>query len=334
MLNIIERPIPAQQIGRYQEDCPPLETYAKRTLLSSNQKLAKTPAGRKVINAGLSFAPSKRAGVQVCPWATASCIAACVLWFGGRTVSKAVRQAAIARTMFWYWYKREFFARLDKEIKALVRKAKRNGAQAYCRLNVASDIDYTQGTEHNGGYGARHLFHGNPDCTMYDYTKEVDRAERYGRGELPSNYHVSYSVHENTTYADAKKLHDLGVNLVVVFDSDWTPAHGKIGRLPKWVHFRNNDNSLSAEPCNGFTVKCINGDQHDIRTPEYDGRGNCVALHLKGTNKAKANARQSGFARPFELGQTWSRRILEIVGSRKVWESDTVDGGIAYVDLA
>ena len=256
------------------------------SVLSSNAKLDKTPAGGAAIVTGISLAPAKRSGiVNVCEFATRACIAACVLWFAGRTVTAAVRAAAVARTMLWHFDPVTFYARLRRELAALVRKGAREGKRVFVRLNTASDIDH--GTEIPAAF---------PAVTFYDYSKSVERVLRYCRGFYPANYHISLSVHEDSRFEDIAAVLRSGGNVVVVVDSYYWGPSKRYGTLPAAVVFV----SPSGER---LTVGAIDGDVADVRTPEFDGRGNAVCLRLKGqSNKTKESARKSGFARPWSLG--------------------------------
>jgi hypothetical protein len=256
------------------------------SVLSSNAKLEKTPAGGAAIVTGISLAPAKRSGVvNVCEYATRACIAACVLWFAGRTVTAAVRAAAVARTMLWHFDPVTFYARLRKELAALVRKGDREGKRVFVRLNTASDIDH--GPEIPAAF---------PTVTFYDYSKGVERVLRYCRGFYPSNYHISLSVHEDSRFDDIASVLAAGGNVVVVVDSYYWGPSKRYGTLPSRVCF--------ASPAGErITVESVDGDIADVRTPEFDGRGRAVCLRLKGqSNRVKDSARKSGFARPWSLG--------------------------------
>lgn len=258
-----------------------------KNILTDNTKLAKTPDGSEIINAGVSLAPAARAGVgNVCPWATAGCIVGCVLWFAGRTVTKVVRQAAIARTKLYAYYPATFYNRLNAALVALVKRANKLRARPFCRLNVASDIDHTE------------VCRRHPSVTFYDYSKSFERCIKYALGMLPQNYSVSYSVNEWTTWQQAYNLHSLGVNLVVVFDSYYFGPRHRYGYLPERVVFRGP---------NGASFECnvVDGDVHDIRTPEYDGRNKCIALRGKGSKASKLKAISFGFIRHHAEGAEW-----------------------------
>lgn len=256
------------------------------SILSSNSKIEKTPAGVPIINSGISLAPSRRSGVRnVCGAATAGCIAACVLWFAGRTVTAVVRAAAIARTMLLQFSPDVFHARLDAEIDAQERAADAVGARSFVRPNAASDEDY------GPAIAARH-----PLTTFYDYTKVRQRIRDYLAGKFPPNYHVSYSVHEHSAFRDVAEFLRAGGSVVVVVDSYYWGPTKRYGTLPAAVEFRGPDGST-------LTVPAVDGDVADIRTPEFDGRGVAVCLRLKSqSSRVKENARKTGFARPFQFG--------------------------------
>lgn len=260
-----------------------------RSILSDNTKLRKLPNGQRVINAGVTLAPSKRSGiVNVCPHATAACILVCVLWFAGRTVTRTVREAATKRTRLWFYDPTTFYARLRKELAALAKRAARKGVRAFCRLNVASDIDHPHD-----------IAEAFPEVTLYDYTKSIDKAMAYGRGELPANYHVSYSMNERTTFDTVKALNGLGVNLVLVVDSHYFGPLHRFGIVPAVVRFTN--------ATTGEVIECdtVDGDIHDLRTPEFDGRGRVVVLRAKSGEKLRQRAKDMGFIRHFAAGAKW-----------------------------
>lgn len=269
-------------------------------ILTGNAKLEKTPAGVPAIVSGVSLAPAKRSGVvNVCEFATRACIAACVLWFAGRTVTAVVRAAALARTMLWHFDRPTFYARLRGEIATQERKAAAAGMRSFVRLNTASDIDH--GTE------IPSLF---PATTFYDYSKSVERVMRYVRGFYPANYHISLSVHESSTFADVAGVLRSGGNVVVVVDSYYHGPSKGYGILPERVAFVSPTGER-------IVVSAIDGDVADVRTPEFDGRGNAVCLRLKAQSaKVKAAARKSGFARPWSLGGKEHRTRYDFPAAR------------------
>ena len=265
------------------------QTAKIRTLLSSNTKLQKSPMGSPIINAGLSMAPHMRSGlgVNVCENASPFCIAACVLWFAGRTVMASVRNAAIERTALWYQSPAEFYKQLSKEIESLIRRAKKNNARAYLRLNVGSDIDHRDFSQRFAGFDIVAKY--SDDLTVYDYTKRTALCEKYNADSVA--HHLTYSVSEKTTFDQIKRALAVG-NVAMVVNTHYQPQQKRFGYLPENYIFRNTATGelLSAAG--------VDGDSHDIRTPNYDGqRGAVVGLRLKGTNKAKKAAVRGNFAK-------------------------------------
>lgn len=270
---------------------PSLESLNSKVkkILSDNAKLRKLPSGEKIINAGVMLAPSKRSGiVNVCPHATPACILVCVLWFAGRTVTAVVRKAATARTALWHYFPQVFYSRLRRELSAMVRKAAKLGCRAFCRLNTASDIDHPV-----------ELIQEFPETTFYDYCKGVDRCMAYGRGELPANYHLSYSISERSEFATVRELLGMGVNVVVVVDSHYFGPLHRYGVIPAAIEFTSSDGSES------ITVDTVDGDVQDIRTPEFDGKGKAVVLRAKGSADLRKKAQTMGFIFHFAGGQKW-----------------------------
>lgn len=259
---------------------------AVRKVLNSNTKLEKTPRGESIAVRGVTLAPAKRSGIaNVCNHATAACIAACCLWFSGRTVSADVRNAARNRTILLALWPERFARRLFAEVVAAATLAAVDGARFFLRLNTASDVRWPID------------FIASLPATVYDYTKDTEKAHAYARGELPANYHVSLSVHESTRFADVATMIDNGGNVVVVVDSVYRAngRHQRFGVLPARIVFTDGNG-------NRRTVETVDGDVSDVRVPEFDGRGVAVCLRNKGTNAAKAAAVSAGFARPFSLG--------------------------------
>lgn len=253
-------------------------------LLTTNTKLLKIPGvDTRYMVRGLSLAPHKASGFNTCPHAGA-CAAACVLWFAGRTVMRAVRAAMIARTRLFYEDRPAFLSQLYRETERLLRAAEREDARPVVRLNVASDIVWERVTPE--------YFSAFPTLTVYDYTKWPASK----RAALPSNYFLSHSVHESTTFDDIRDAIDLGRNVVAVFDSTYKPRHPrgeKHGALPAEVIVHGSCDTES------FALQSVNGDVHDVRIPELDGTGRVVVLAGKGGAVRVEEAAVAGFVRRF-----------------------------------
>jgi hypothetical protein len=210
--------------------------------IDSNSKLAKTNkvVGEDYLYAGLSLMPDN----VLCPGSKAAgCMDACLKSAGRGRFSNV----ALARQRKTDWLHRDpngFVEALEKDLRALVRKATKLGKKARVRLNVLSDLAWEN-------IGIPQAF---PEIEFYDYTKRADRI-----GKTPANYRLTFSYSGVQSYArQVIKAQSAGANMAVVF-------HVKKGQaLPKaW---------------GGMPV--IDGDEHDARYD--DPQGVIVGLRAKG----------------------------------------------------
>jgi len=108
-----------------------------------------------------------------------------------------------------------------------------------------------------------------PNVQFYDYTKHFKRMIKYLKGDMPKNYHLTFSRNETNDFQSTQVLKS-GGNVAVVFRN----------KLP--------------ETYKGFKV--INGDEHDLRF--LDQKNVVVGLKEKlSLNKAtgKLDRDKSGF---------------------------------------
>jgi len=138
------------------------------------------------ITAILYLAPSINSGFNVCPQASQGCKSAC-LYTSGHGRFDNVKQGRINKTR-WYIQEREsFLIQLKKEIKNFVNNCKKKNFIPCIRLNGTSDISW----ENMG------ILQEFPQVQFYDYTKVFKRMEMYCKGQMPSNYHLTYSLNED-----------------------------------------------------------------------------------------------------------------------------------------
>ena len=215
----------------------------------------------------LYLAPGQLAGVgNLCPHASAGCLAACLFTAGRAGIFEAVNAARVMRTRFLHDNRAGFIAALRGEIAALIRKAKRRGLRPVVRLNGTSDLAWEK--------LAPELFAEFPRLTFYDYSKSLRRAVAFAKGELPRNYHLTFSYSETNAAAAGIAL-AAGVNVAAVADGV------KIGQrfaLPGMTEARPT----------------FSADRHDLRFLDRkgkDGKGRIGILKAKG----KARADKSGF---------------------------------------
>lgn len=220
------------------------------------------------LNAILYMAPASSAGAgNLCPNAGA-CAALCLGEHSGQAQIRkegedsAVTLARKARARAYMTERPLFMSYIARDVARLRGIASRLGLRLCYRFNGSTDVGVPLD-----------LLRRFPDVTFIDYTKNPQKALAYACGRFPSNYHVTFSydcgtetVASNETIARALLLR--GVNVAVVFAD-----HASVPAL--W---------------NGHDV--IDGDAHDIRIPEMDGRGVVIGLVAKG-NKAKRD--DSGF---------------------------------------
>lgn len=223
-----------------------------QTLLSaptSNAKLAKgIKKGFKTY--GLSLAPYTLSGKNLCPHASEGCAIAC-LNTSGLGKMQSVQKARIAKTKEFLNNREAFVSTLEKEIDSKVKNAKKKMEKIAFRLNVLSDLPWYNIVD----------MEKHSDISFYDYSPNLKRMIQYLNGELPKNYHLTFSRKENNQ-AQCELVLAMGGNVAVVFD-----------KLPQ---------TYLGKPV-------IDGDETDLRF--LDPKGVIVGLKAKG----KAKNDTSGF---------------------------------------
>ncbi|WP_461522112.1 GP88 family protein [Porticoccus sp.] len=271
-------------------------TTSKRTLkadhgfgevLSNNAKFKKGSTRYSI--RGLTLAPHKYSGQNVCPMA-GFCAKVCVLWFAGRTVTKSVRNAAIARTKLFFADRELFKELLTAAIAQHVGRAARNLSRAAIRLNAASDLAWEKLFPE--------LFSMFPTVIFYDYTKVTSRAQAYAAGKLPRNYHLTYSMSERSDMRTVRKLLESGCNCSLVVDAAWCPQLGIVGKLPKTI------------TVDGKQFSTVDGDKHDLRIPDLDGFGRVVLLRGKGGIRQVLEGVHSGFIKRVRNGRSSTHELV------------------------
>jgi hypothetical protein len=235
----------------------------KQTLLTAGN--AKIIKGEELgyLTKGIHFAPADLSGYEVCQWRTKGCTMAC-LNTAGRGQMQNTQDSRIKKTKLFFEDKFAFLAKLEKEIASTIKSAKKKAMTAVFRPNLTSDLMFEE-IENEQGQTLMQKF---PETQFYDYTKSFKRMKAFLNGELPSNYHLTFSCSETNSKV-AQLVLSMGGNVAVVFRN----------QLPStW---------------NG--VEVINGDKSDLRfldTPQGIRRtGVVVGLIEKGLAKKD----QTGF---------------------------------------
>lgn len=221
-----------------------------------NSGNAKTRKGEKLgwITYGLHLAPFNLSGKNVCAHASAGCAAAC-LNTAGRGAMSNVQQSRIAKTQKFFANKNAFTWQLAKEIGNAVKLANKKGMQACFRLNLTSDLPWENIKVESDGKKIS-LLEMFPECQFYDYTKSFPRMQAYLNGEMPKNYHLTFSRSEcNDKLVDI--VLELGGNVAAVFRNEF--------------------------PKSWKSREVVNGDETDLRF--LDGKNKIVGLLQKGLAK-------------------------------------------------
>lgn len=178
----------------------------------------KTAKGEKAgyLTGILHLAPGALSGHQVCSMASTGCLAAC-LNTAGRGRFDKIQQARIAKTRWLFDDRAGFMAALVWSIEALIRKGNREGLTPVVRLNGTSDLPWEKFRCVRGGVEFRNAFEAFPEIQFYDYTKIPARALKWAAGNMPANYHVTFSASESNDVA-VRQVASSGGNVAVVFD--------------------------------------------------------------------------------------------------------------------
>jgi hypothetical protein len=205
---------------------------------------------------GIHLAPASLSGFNVCKDASVGCVASCLNTAGMGAFSN-VQLARIEKTKLFFKDKPLFMAQLIKEVSSAIKSARNKNLVSTFRLNLTSDLPWEK-IKLNG----RNIFDMFPQCQFYDYTKSAERMTSFLNGEMPKNYHLTFSRSE-TNGAIAESILKSGGNVAMVFRK----------HLPNQFLGRS----------------VVNGDETDLRF--LDPQGVIVGLVEKG----KAKKDDSGF---------------------------------------
>lgn len=222
-----------------------MSTTKRMPLLTTNNYKTQKGEGLGYMTYIMYMSPytANTKGVNVCPFASRGCAAACLVGSGFGGMYTNVMQGRVNRTEYYLSARQEFLEQLDKEIGKAVKKNE-GKAIVTIRLNGTSDISFEKMKVRDG----KTLFELYPDIQFYDYTKNYKRFDKV----LPANYHLTFSrseINDKQAFGLLKR----GYNVAMVFE-----------------------NKLPAE-YKGYTV--VNGDETDLRF--LDAKGVIVGLKYK-----------------------------------------------------
>lgn len=155
----------------------------------SNAKLIKArKKGMQYLTFGLSMAPAKVSGYQVCSSSSPGCRKACIFTSGNGGYPN-VSKCRIARTIAWFEHRENFKDHIMWEMELARKLSVRQNKQLCVRMNVFSDVMYER--------EFKDFFDRNQDAQIYDYTKHYLRMVRFCKGDLPPNLYLTFSRSEN-----------------------------------------------------------------------------------------------------------------------------------------
>jgi len=209
----------------------------------------------------LNLAPANISGFNTCASKSIGCENACLHEAGNPVFMPQKTLGRVNRTHLLFKEEAKFISMITREIRNHEIYCKKNNFKPVIRLNTTSDVLFER---------KKFSFMQNfPNVQFYDYTKHFNRMIKYLKGELPSNYHLTFSRNEKNDF-QATQVLKAGGNVAVVFRKE----------LPKTYK--------------GFKV--VSGDDHDLRF--LDKTNVVVGLKEKlSLNKAtgKLDRDKSGF---------------------------------------
>src|SRR5210317_632810 len=209
----------------------------------------------------LNLAPASISGFNTCASASKGCREACLHEAGNPVFMPQKTLGRVNRTLLLFKDLARFKSMAAKEIRNHEIYCKKHNLKPVIRLNTTSDIMFEK---------QKFSFMQNfPNVQFYDYTKHFNRMIKYLKGQLPANYHLTFSRNEENDTQSTQVL-KAGGNVAIVFRKE----------LP--------------ETYKGFNV--VNGDLHDLRF--LDQKNVVVGLKEKLTlneDTGKLDRDNSGF---------------------------------------
>lgn len=223
------------------------------SLLNSGNSKTRKGEKKGFTTYGIHLAPASLSGFNVCDSSSAGCRWAC-LNTAGRGAMTSVQRARIKKTLFFFKDKQGFLAELWAEVAKSIKSAARKNMIPCFRLNLTSDLPWEK-IKFNG----QSVMETFPNVQFYDYCKSPERMTKFVNGEMPKNYHLTFSRSE-TNGALALAFLRSGGNVAMVF--------------------------RKSLPATYYGHEVIDGDETDLRF--LDGSGKIIGLKEKGLAKKDA----------------------------------------------
>lgn len=237
----------------------------------SNPKVAKNGKVVEVMTCALHLAPFNLSGFQVCAKASQGCAAACLHTAGNPAYMDQKEKSRIAKTRAYFLERDAFMAVLFFEMLAHYRKYfVKQGIEIAFRLNATSDLPFES---------RKVTIDGKPVLLMgafgkiqfYDYTAFDNRAIKFAKGDMPKNYHLTFSKKEDNDQEVARVLWH-GGNVAMVATKEIYKHVLEQGYI-----------SLPSPTGAPIKYKAVDGDAHDFRP--IDPINSVIILKAKGDAK-------------------------------------------------
>jgi hypothetical protein len=229
----------------------PGKTLGFTSLLSTSFKIEK---GEKFgyLSTVMYMSPSWESGHNMCAFASPNCADKCLGKTSGYMSMPTHKRARIARTDV-FWDNRELFTDiLIRDIETFLRKAERMNMIPCARLNGATDRRWEEDIPEVFDYPIQ----------WYDYTKDHPRMIEYLDGNLPPNYHLTFSRSEENEPI-ARYIAELGGNVAVVFaDANYPNTYWDIPIVSgeeSDLRFKDPPNRIVALKARGGALKDHSG---------------------------------------------------------------------------
>jgi hypothetical protein len=194
----------------------------------------------------------------VCPNSTPGCRRGCLNTSGRSQITGdlttdnlemyMIHRSRIGKTLDFFDDRQGYAWKLTKELINLEARALKKKLLPVARLNGTSDVPWET-------YISMEAF---SNTKFYDYTKGEQRFRRFLDGDLPANYDLTYSYHEQTAPQVVTHFTNRGGNVAVVFRKE----------IPD--EFQG--------------IEVVSGMEHDFRF--MDKKGCVVGLIARGRAKA------------------------------------------------
>jgi len=161
----------------------------------------------------LHLAPADLSGREVCPKRTQGCTRACLNtagrggMFTAAQGTNVIQEARKRKTRLFFEDREQFMLELVSDIRAAVKRSRKQDLAPVFRLNGTSDLAWEKYTIN--GLNIFQLF---PGVQFYDYTKVLGR-----RVKDIANYHLTFSAADGND-RDVQRAIAQGMNVAVVFD--------------------------------------------------------------------------------------------------------------------